>query len=80
MISGSLAKEPFAITPCEGGVSAVVPTIQSLVLPGLVAGAPGTVQPSSGSESASNEVFPSPVETTMSSTNAPLCWTISSLA
>jgi hypothetical protein len=58
----------------------VDPTIQSFGFGGLPAGAPGTVQPSIVLPSASNEVVPAPVETTMSSTNAPDNWTRSSLA
>ncbi len=68
------------LTPSGGGVSAVVPAIQSFGFGGLPSGAPGTVQPSHVSPSASNEVVPAPVETTMSSTNAPENWTDSSLA
>jgi hypothetical protein len=44
----------------------------------LPAGAPVTVQPSSGSPSASNEVEPGPPSTTMSSTYTPPNWTNSS--
>ena len=48
-----------------------MPTIQSFALPGLPSGAPVTVQPSNSSPSASNDVVPSPVETTTSSTKTP---------
>ena len=60
--------------------SATVPTIQSLVFPGLPAGGPGVVQPSRVSPSGSNDVLPWPVETVTSSTKAPYTWKDSSLA
>ena len=66
--------------PSGGGVSADVPTIQSFGFGSLPAGAPGTVQPSNVFPSFSKEVVPAPVETTMSSTNAPGSCTKSSLA
>ena len=68
MISAWRAKEPSAISPGDGGRSAVVPTIQSFGLSSLPAGAPRTLQPSIVSPSASKEVVPSPVETMTSST------------
>ena len=64
----------------SGARRRAVPTVQSFVLPGLPAGAPGTVQPSSVSPSSSNEVLPSPVEVVMSSMKTPWVWTTSSLA
>jgi hypothetical protein len=49
-------------------------------MPWVSWGAPGTVQPSSGSASSSNEVLPSPVETAMSSMKTPgNCWKPQSL-
>ena len=80
MISGWRANAAAATSPGDGGRSACVATIQSLSLPGLPAGGPETVQPSSGSPSSSNEVLPSPVDTTMSSRATPGAWTVSSLA
>ena len=50
-------------------------------MPSSSCGAPGTVQPSIGSPSSSNDVLPSPVETTMSSMNTPgNCWRPQSLS
>ena len=79
-ISGCIANESSICTPTGVGVSAAVPTIQSLPLGALPAGAPGTVQPSIVSPSFSNDVVPAPVETTMSSTKTPCFWKRSSLA
>ena len=79
-ISGCIANEASTCTPIGVGVSAAVPTIQSLPLGALPAGAPGTVQPSIVSPSFSNDVVPVPVETTMSSTKTPCFWKRSSLA
>jgi hypothetical protein len=80
MISAWRANEPSTISPVGGGTLSTVPTIQSFGFGSLPSGAPGTVQPSSVSPSASNEVVPSPVETTTSSTNTPAPCTMSSLA
>jgi hypothetical protein len=71
MISGSRASEAAASAPVVGGSSATVPISQVLGLGSLPGGGPPAVQPSSGSPSASNEVLPSPVDTTMSSTKTP---------
>jgi hypothetical protein len=57
-----------------------VPAIQSFSFGPLRGGGPGTVQPSRGDPSASNDVVPSPVETTTSSTKTPGSWNDSSLA
>ncbi len=80
MISGSRANDALTWKPSAGGRSATVPTVKSFSLPGLPAGAPGTVQPSSVSPSSSNEVVPAPVEDSMSSMNTPWACTTSSLA
>src|SRR4051812_46948041 len=71
MISGSRASDAAAIAPVVGGSSATVPTIQLFGLGALPGGGPPGVQPSNVSPSASNDVVPCPVETTMSSTNTP---------
>src|SRR5215218_11415631 len=71
MISGCRANEPSTMSPVDGGSSAVVPAIQSLALPGLPSGGPATVQPSNVFPSSSNDVVPSPVDTTTSSTTTP---------
>ncbi len=80
MTSGWRSREPCALTPSGIGLSSVVATIQSLTLAMLPRGAPVTAQPSRGSPSASKEVLPSPVETSMSSTATPGSWYTSSLA
>src|ERR671924_15381 len=59
--------------------------VQSLRLvpstPASSCGAPGTVQPSIGSASSSNDVLPSPVEVVMSSMKTPgNCWRPQSLS
>jgi hypothetical protein len=80
MISGWRANDPSAIAPEDGGASAAVPAIQSFGLGALPSGGPETVHPSNVSPSSSNDVVPSPVETTTSSTNAPRAGNASSLA
>ena len=59
------------------GNPAAVVRLKSLALGALPGGAPGTLHPSSP---ASNEVVPSPVETSMSSTKTPRPWNDQSLA
>ena len=80
MISGWRSIDCRATAPSGVGASARVATTQSLGLGALPGGAPGTVQPSSSLPSSSNDVDPSPVETTTSSTTTPLNWYRSSLA
>jgi hypothetical protein len=80
MISGCRSSDCSASSPSGVGASSVVPTIQSFALGPEPSGGPGTVQPSSGSPSASNDVEPGPEDTTMSSTNTPSSCRTSSLA
>ena len=80
MISGCCASEASIVGPSGSGESATVPVIQSFGLGSLPAGAPGTVQPSIGLPSASNDVVPWPPGPTMSSTQTPGSATTSSAA
>src|ERR1044072_343113 len=79
MISGWRASDP-SITPATCNCTSSEVRTQSFGLGSLPAGGPGTVQPSNGWASASNDVVPLPVETTTSSTPTPAHCTESSLA
>jgi len=61
------------------GPCAAVAEVQSAVFGVLPGGAPGTVQPSSGSPSSSKEVEPAAPLTTTSSTAMPLNWKTASV-
>ena len=80
MISGWRSKSAAAAWPRVKGPASGVPAIQSFAFGALPGGGPGTVQPSNVSPSASNDVEPAPVETTMSSTMTPPNWNTSSPA
>ena len=70
-ICGCCASAPRAISPVVGGVSAVVPTVQSAGFGSEPPGGPGTVQPSITLPSRSKDVVPWPPGPTMSSISTP---------